>query len=120
LILKKSRLIKIVLLYLLYFHPTLGDWLIGQNQDGGAHLKYEPNDIKFDECKKRLHDTITKKTKKSKFQVYSEICIEFHPVFRYFFMETFTDPTDWFQKKLNYTKSVATSSIVGKFIIFIL
>lgn len=35
---------------------TIGDWLIGQNQDGGAHKKYEPNDLRFDECKRILYE----------------------------------------------------------------
>ncbi|CAF0940395.1 unnamed protein product, partial [Brachionus calyciflorus] len=35
---------------------TIGNWLIGENQDGGAHKKYEPNDLRFDECKRILHE----------------------------------------------------------------
>ncbi len=63
--------------------------------------------------RKRLHDALTKKIRKSKLDVYTEICREFHPVFRHFFTETFLNPVDWFQKRLNFTKSVACSSIVG-------
>jgi hypothetical protein len=96
---------------------TLGDWLIGKNQDGGAHKKYEPNDWKFDECKRKLHDAFqltNKRVKtKSKLDTFIEICENIRPVFRYFFMENYLDPSAWFERRLNYTKSVATSSIVG-------
>ena len=39
----------------------------------------------------------------------------FHPVFHHFFLEKFPDPSVWFEKRLAYTRSVATSSI-GKLI----
>lgn len=40
-----------------------------------------------------------------------EVCENFQPVFRYFCMEKFLDPAVWFEKRLAYTRSVATSSI---------
>ena len=42
---------------------------------------------------------------------YSEVCRHFRPVFRYFCMERFLDPAVWMEKRLAYTRSVATSSI---------
>ena len=51
--------------------------------------------------------------KKTKLELYLEICEKFKPVFRFFFMENFKSPSIWYQKRLNYTRSVATSSIVG-------
>ena len=35
----------------------------------------------------------------------------FHPVFRHFFLERFPDPAVWFERRLSYTRGVATSSI---------
>ena len=35
----------------------------------------------------------------------------FHPVFRHFFLEKFPDPAVWFERRLSYTRGVATSSI---------
>ena len=35
----------------------------------------------------------------------------FKPVFRHFFLEKFQDPEVWFERKLTYTRGVATSSI---------
>ena len=46
-------------------------------------------------------------------KAYQEICAHFHPVFRHFFMERYTKPDEWFERRLVYTRSVATNS-VGK------
>lgn len=46
-----------------------------------------------------------------KLQAYREVCKNFRPVFRYFCMERFLDPAVWMEKRLAYTRSVATSSI---------
>ncbi|MEQ2193416.1 hypothetical protein XENOCAPTIV_024621, partial [Xenoophorus captivus] len=46
-----------------------------------------------------------------KLEAYSEVCKKFRPVFRYFCMERFLDPAVWMEKRLAYTRSVATSSI---------
>ena len=35
----------------------------------------------------------------------------FKPVFRHFFFEKFPSPSQWFERRLAYTRSVATSSI---------
>eukprot|EP00058_Branchiostoma_floridae_P018807 XP_002604296.1 hypothetical protein BRAFLDRAFT_88585 [Branchiostoma floridae] len=46
-------------------------------------------------------------------RVFREVCRHFHPVMHHFFMEKWPDPMDWFERRLCYTRSVATSSIVG-------
>ena len=46
-----------------------------------------------------------------KFEVYSKISRHFRPVFHHFFMERFASPSQWFERRLAYTRSVATSSI---------
>lgn len=38
--------------------------------------------------------------------------ISFRPVMHHFFLERFLLPSDWFDKRLAYTRSVATSSMV--------
>jgi len=93
------------------------------DKPGGAHKRYEPNDWTFDECRRRMHEIAeqtaqqepAKRTakKRTKHEVFLEICENFKPVFRYFFMENYLAPNEWFEKRLNYTRSVATSSIVG-------
>eukprot|EP00731_Ephydatia_muelleri_P031937 Em0023g444a len=92
----------------------LGFYLIGtpQKPSDGAHSRYRPMDWPSSDCRKRLMD-VAKKTKVSKLQVFQEICQHFRPVFHHFFMEHFANPSEWFEKRLAYTRSVAASSIVG-------
>lgn len=90
----------------------LGEWLVGDN--GGAHSKYNKNDMLFSDCRRLLHNaTDNSTTKQSRNDAYMKICENFKPVFRHFFTENFLDPKIWYQNRLNYIKSVATSSIVG-------
>lgn len=44
---------------------------------------------------------------------YQEAMQNFKPVFHHFFLEHFPDPAEWYAKRLNYTHSVASNSIVG-------
>jgi len=52
-----------------------------------------------------------KKHSEEKYNIFMNVCENFQPVFRYFCMEKFLDPAVWFEKRLAYTRSVATSSI---------
>lgn len=54
---------------------------------------------------------VQKKSFEEKYATFMDICQNFQPVFRYFCMEKFLDPAVWFEKRLAYTRSVATSSI---------
>lgn len=54
---------------------------------------------------------VQKKSFEEKYETFMDICQNFQPVFRYFCMEKFLDPAVWFEKRLAYTRSVATSSI---------
>lgn len=44
---------------------------------------------------------------------YSQLMENFHPVMRHFFTEKHKDPMAWFTMRLNYTRSVAVTSMVG-------
>ncbi|XP_067675130.1 serine-protein kinase ATM-like [Haliotis asinina] len=88
----------------------LGEYLIGSK---GAHHKYRPHDISALDCRKLLMGVRDPADIRNKQKVYREICQKFKPVFRHFFMEHFSDPATWFEKRLAYTRSVATNSIVG-------
>lgn len=59
-----------------------------------------------------------KKSFEEKYETFMEICQNFQPVFRYFCMEKFLDPAVWFEKRLAYTRSVATSSIGNRLLHF--
>uniref|UniRef100_A0A2C9KDN9 PI3K/PI4K catalytic domain-containing protein n=1 Tax=Biomphalaria glabrata TaxID=6526 RepID=A0A2C9KDN9_BIOGL len=89
----------------------LGEYLIKPNNPIGAHARYRPKDWLAKDCRSHLH--IAGSSAEKRFKAYQEICAHFKPVFRYFFMESFPEPSVWFEKRLAYTRSVATNSIVG-------
>ncbi|KAH0500698.1 Serine-protein kinase ATM [Microtus ochrogaster] len=88
----------------------IGEYLV--NNDEGAHKRYRPNDFSAQQCQKKMMD-VQKKSFEEKYDTFMTICQNFEPVFRYFCLEKFLDPAVWFEKRLAYTRSVATSSIVG-------
>jgi serine-protein kinase ATM len=45
--------------------------------------------------------------------LFIQIRERFRPVMRHFFTEKHKTPTAWFAMRLNYTRSVATTSVVG-------
>uniref|UniRef100_G1KDX5 Serine-protein kinase ATM n=2 Tax=Anolis carolinensis TaxID=28377 RepID=G1KDX5_ANOCA len=88
----------------------LGDFLV--NTDRSAHKRYRPKDYSNLDCQSKMVQA-QKKSFEEKYAIFIDVCQKFQPVFRYFCMEKFLDPAVWFEKRLAYTRSVATSSIVG-------
>uniref|UniRef100_A0A146KLL5 Serine/threonine-protein kinase ATM n=2 Tax=Lygus hesperus TaxID=30085 RepID=A0A146KLL5_LYGHE len=98
----------------------IGDYLVG---DKGAHVRYRPQDISPLIARKKLVDGATKKTPGSgqnriatpeeKYEAYMSICEQIKPVFRYFFIEKYPTPGVWFERRLAYTRSIATNSMIG-------
>uniref|UniRef100_A0AAV2J7Z9 non-specific serine/threonine protein kinase n=1 Tax=Knipowitschia caucasica TaxID=637954 RepID=A0AAV2J7Z9_KNICA len=88
----------------------IGDFLADPVK--GAHKRFRPTDWTNLECRRKMMDT-QKQAFDEKLQMFLEVCRNFRPVFRYFCMEKFLDPAVWMEKRLAYTRSVATSSIVG-------
>ncbi|KAL0263600.1 Serine/threonine-protein kinase tel1 [Diplodia seriata] len=78
----------------------------------GAHQTYHPKDWNQSQCRKKITD-ISTHTHEERLKVYREVCRNFNPVLRYFFLERFEDPDDWFEKRLAYTRSTAAISILG-------
>ncbi|XP_076591459.1 serine-protein kinase ATM isoform X1 [Chaetodon auriga] len=88
----------------------IGEFLVDSNK--GAHKRFRPQDWTNLSCRKKMMEA-QRLAFDEKLQAYSEVCKNFRPVFRYFCMERFLDPAVWMEKRLAYTRSVATSSIVG-------
>uniref|UniRef100_A0A8D2ZRU2 Serine-protein kinase ATM n=1 Tax=Scophthalmus maximus TaxID=52904 RepID=A0A8D2ZRU2_SCOMX len=88
----------------------IGEFLADPSK--GAHKRFRPRDWTNLSCRKKMMDA-HKLGFDEKLQAYAEVCKNFRPVFRYFCMERFLDPAVWMEKRLAYTRSVATSSIVG-------
>ncbi|EED22945.1 phosphotidylinositol kinase Tel1, putative [Talaromyces stipitatus ATCC 10500] len=77
-----------------------------------AHQKYFPKDMKPSACRKHISDVQTR-TLEQRVRTYRQVIEHFHPVMRFFFMEKFNNPDDWFSKRLAYTRSTAAISILG-------
>ncbi|XP_038141476.1 serine-protein kinase ATM [Cyprinodon tularosa] len=88
----------------------IGEFLVEPNK--GAHKRFRPQDWTNLACRRRMMEA-QRQGFDEKLEAYAEVCKKFRPVFRYFCMERFLDPAVWMEKRLAYTRSVATSSIVG-------
>ncbi|KAJ5782365.1 hypothetical protein N7457_004139, partial [Penicillium paradoxum] len=77
-----------------------------------AHQKYYPKDMKPNSCRKHIADVQTRSFEQ-RVRTYRQVTEHFHPVMKYFFMEKFNNPDDWFSKRLAYTRSTAAISILG-------
>ncbi|GFO15225.1 serine/threonine-protein kinase atm [Plakobranchus ocellatus] len=86
----------------------LGYYLAGP---GDAHSRYNPHDWKVIDCRNKMQGA--GRLQEERLKAYQEICAHLHPVFRHFFLERFVEPDHWFERRLMYTRSVATNSIVG-------
>lgn len=77
-----------------------------------AHERYYPKDLKGSQCRKEIYN-VQSRTVDTRVTTYRKVTDKFHPVMRYFFMENFVDPDDWFVKRLAYTRSTAAISMLG-------
>lgn len=77
-----------------------------------AHQRYHPKDMKPNACRKHISDVQTRSFEQ-RVRTYNQVTAQFHPVMRYFFMERYNNPDDWFSKRLAYTRSTAAISILG-------
>lgn len=64
------------------------------------------------DCSNRL-GLLKDDTKAAKVKVMKDIRKHFHPVLRHFFTERHKLPLAWFEMRLRYARSVATTSIIG-------
>ncbi|KAG1739997.1 hypothetical protein EDB19DRAFT_1709685 [Suillus lakei] len=88
---------------------TLRSWL------DEAHPKYRPSDMKHTQIGVTLKQVREKSGGKTEAMVniFEKICQRSQPVMRHYFTEKHKTPITWFAMRLNYTRSVATTSIVG-------
>ena len=83
--------------------------------------RYHPNDMSYYEAVNRMTKTREdaakgqfKEPNKAIEDHFKEVILKkFRPVMRHYFTEKHKTPILWFAKRLNYTRSVATTSIVG-------
>ncbi|KAL2851506.1 hypothetical protein BJY01DRAFT_117027 [Aspergillus pseudoustus] len=77
-----------------------------------AHQRYYPKDMKPSAARKHIAEVQTRSFEQ-RVRTYRQVAEHFHPVLRYFFMEKFNNPDDWFGRRLSYTQSTAAISILG-------
>ena len=77
-----------------------------------AHTRHYPKDMKASQCRKQIADAQSRSVD-TRLSVFKKVTDHFQPVMRYFFMERFMDPKDWFNKRLAYSRSTAAISILG-------
>jgi len=73
-----------------------------------AHPLYRPQDITLDEARTEMTTMDGKR-----YERYTAVTKNLKPVFRHFFFENFCDPALWFEQRLRYTRSVASSSMIS-------
>ncbi|KAM3430198.1 hypothetical protein MY4824_007804 [Beauveria thailandica] len=77
-----------------------------------AHERYYPKDMKGSQCRKEIFN-VQNRNIESRISTYRKVTEHFHPVMKYFFMEYFEDPDEWYAKRLAYTRTTAAISILG-------
>ncbi|ODA82557.1 hypothetical protein RJ55_01064 [Drechmeria coniospora] len=77
-----------------------------------AHERYHPKDMKGSQCRKEIF-SVQSRTVESRISTYRKVTERFQPVMRYFFLEHFVDPDEWFARRLAYTRSTAAISMLG-------
>ena len=88
---------------------SLAEYLIHKN---GAHHRYYPNDPQSEHCEIEMK-SVRFDSQQSIIQTYRLICEHFNPAFRFFFLEMFNEASTWFQRRMQYTRSVAVASMAG-------
>ncbi|XP_029040439.2 serine-protein kinase ATM [Osmia bicornis bicornis] len=86
--------------------------LIGSRNKPGLHKKYYPKDYTADLCKRKLA-AVEKSSTDIKLKTFMDCCAHMHPVMHYFFIEKYPSPETWFERRLAYTRSIATTSMAG-------
>ncbi|XP_031619505.1 serine/threonine-protein kinase ATM [Contarinia nasturtii] len=92
----------------------LTDYLVGNSKSKGAHERFRPNDWTPKECRAKLSQTPLRKTPMDDiFKNYKKICEKIKPVFHHFFLEHYHNPGVWFERRMAYAHSLATTSMIG-------
>lgn len=93
------------------------EYLVGSSQKKGAHERFRPQDWPPSECRRRMSQVSMRPPIKSSFEntykTYLSICEHIKPVFHQFFFEYFYNPGVWFERRMAYAHSLATTSMIG-------
>ena len=87
----------------------LSDYLIRGTRS--AHRRLRPDDITNDVARSEMEIDPPLFTRQR--DAFASVCDRFKPVMHNFFLESFPAPSQWYERRLAYTRSVAVSSMVG-------
>ena len=87
----------------------LSDYLV--RGKGSAHRRLRPDDITSDVARTEME--VEPPTFTNLRNAFDGVCDRFKPVMHHFFLESFHAPSQWYERRLAYTRSVAVSSMVG-------
>ncbi|GBE86665.1 hypothetical protein SCP_0905450 [Sparassis crispa] len=87
----------------------LGSWLMP------AHKQYRPTDMSQKDAQSAMNKKRTQCNGEAGplLELFLQIRERFKPVMRYYFTERHKTPMAWFSMRLSYSRSVATTSVVG-------
>ncbi|OJD11921.1 hypothetical protein AJ78_07406 [Emergomyces pasteurianus Ep9510] len=77
-----------------------------------AHQRHFPKDMSPNACRKNITEA-QPRSLEHRVKVFRHVTDHFHPVMKFFFMERFKEPDEWFSKRLAYTRSTAAISMLG-------
>ncbi|XP_043278372.1 serine-protein kinase ATM [Venturia canescens] len=86
--------------------------LCDSGNNPGMHTKYYPDDWSVSKCRSKLQ-AVDREPTNVKLKTFLDICKNLHPAFHHFFMEKYPSAETWFERRLAYVRSVATTSMVG-------
>ena len=87
----------------------LSDYLVRGSRS--AHRRLRPDDITNEEARAEME--VDPPTRINQRKAHDAVCERFKPVMHHFFLESFHAPSQWYERRLAYTRSVAVSSMVG-------
>lgn len=92
----------------------LTDYLVGSSSRKGAHVRFRPGDWPPKKCRETmLPISIRTQPFDKVHKNYMDICEHIQPVFHNFFLEHFHNPGVWYERRMAYAHSLATTSMIG-------
>lgn len=92
----------------------LTEYLVGNGRNNfGAHQRYRPKDHPPALCRNKMAETPRGTPFDKQLKNYKEICEKIKPVFHHFFFEKYPNPGVWFERRMAYAHTLATTSMIG-------
>ncbi|XP_059612699.1 uncharacterized protein LOC132259165 [Phlebotomus argentipes] len=77
-----------------------------------AHARYRPSEPSYNDAR-RIIQSYAQQDPQTKLSEYLKLCEKVKPVFYNYFLEQFQDSRQWYERRLAYINTVASTSMVG-------